>query len=331
MDVQNRFPPRRALIGAGLLGALQGNAFGAAAEPEGGKPGLFPGFKQSKVKTSGAEINTLVAGNGPPLLLLHGHPETHVAWWKVAPLLTDGFTVVLTDLRGYGDSSKPESGADHATYSKRAMGLDQVEVMRALGHTQFQAVGHDRGGRVLHRMMLDHPDTVTRGVVLDIAPTDLMYAYTDEMFATKYFWWFFHIQGQPLPERMIGSQTELYLRSHLHAQSGTPGAVTPAAFAEYLRCYQDPACIHAVCEDYRASVTIDRRHTEQDRAQGRKIRQPLFAVWGGKGIVAELFDVLSLWRQEADDVEGGELDCGHLIPEEDPAGLLEALRAALKA
>jgi len=309
--------------GAIVAGGLPAGALPALA--------LFPGFEQRMVTTSGATINTLVAGSGPPLLLLHGHPETHVAWWKVAPRLTDRFTVVLTDLRGYGDSSKPAGGADHVNYSKRAMGLDQVEVMRALGHAQFQAVGHDRGGRVLQRMMLDHPDAVTRGVVLDIAPTDLMYAHTTEEFATKYFWWFFHIQDQPLPERMIDAQTELYLHSHLDAQSKTPGAVTPEAFAEYLRCYDEPACVHAVCEDYRASVTIDRRHSDEDRAQGHEVGQPLFAIWGAKGTVGVLFDVLGLWRQEAEDVDGRALPCGHLIPEEDPAGLLDALQSFLKA
>ena len=293
-------------------------------------PAMFPGFTRQTIKTTGAEINTLVGGNGPPLLLLHGHPETHVAWWKVAPDLAKTYTVVATDLRGYGDSSKPAGGADHADYSKRAMGLDQVEVMRALGHAQFQAVGHDRGGRVLHRMLLDHPDAVTRGVVLDIAPTDLMYAATNEEFATKYFWWFFHIQAAPLPEQMIGAETEVYLRAHLDAQSKTPGAVTPEAFAEYLRCYRLPGCIHAVCEDYRASVTIDRQHTQEDQARGRRVTQPLVALWGGKGTVGKLFDVLALWRKEADDVQGHALPCGHLIPEEDPAGLLNALHDALQ-
>ena len=290
----------------------------------------FAGFTHSHIKTSGAEINTLVAGSGPPLLLLHGHPETHVAWWKMAPRLTDTFTVVLTDLRGYGDSSKPDGGPNHINYSKRDMGRDQIEVMRTLGFEQFQAVGHDRGGRVLHRMMLDYPDVVTRGVTLDIAPTDLMYAQTTETFATKYFWWFFHIQDAPLPEKMIGSQTELYLRSHLDAQSKTPGAVTPDAFAEYLRCY-DATSIHSVCEDYRASVTIDRQHIQEDRAKGQKVRQPLLAVWGGKGTVGALFDVLGLWRQEADDVQGQALPCGHLIPEEDPDGLMKVLKTFLQS
>lgn len=228
--------------------------------------------------------------------------------------------MVVTDLRGYGDSSKPDTG-----YSKREMGADQVEVMRRLGFDQFQAMGHDRGGRVLHRMLLDSPDAVTRGVMLDIAPTDLMYASTDEEFATKYFWWFFHIQKAPLPEDMIGASTELYLHAHLDVQNKTPGAVSPEAFAEYLRCYREPACIHAVCEDYRSSVGVDRNHTDADNKAGRKVTQPLLAIWGDKGTVGQMFDVVALWRQEADDVRGQGLPCGHLIPEEQPDALLEVV------
>ena len=289
---------------------------------------LFPGFRRRSVNTSGAVINTLVGGDGPPLLLLHGHPETHVAWHKVGPKLARRFTVVLTDLRGYGDSSKPEGGANHADYAKRAMGLDQVEVMRSLGFDRFQAVGHDRGGRVLHRMMLDHPDAISRGAMLDIAPTDKMYQATNEAFATKYFWWFFHIQDAPLPETMIGAVPEQYLRAHLDAQSKIPGAVTPKAFAEYLRCYRDPACIHAACEDYRASVTVDRDVLRSDN--GRKVAQPLLALWGALGTVGALFDVLGLWREEAADVQGAALPCGHLIPEEAPEALLRALDPFLR-
>ena len=287
---------------------------------------FFPGFDRRMMRVGGGiEINTVVGGSGPPLLLLHGHPETHVDWWKVGPRLAERFTVVATDLRGYGDSSKPTSG-----YSKREMGDDQVEVMKRLGYDRFQAVGHDRGGRVLHRMMLEHPQAITRGAVLDIAPTDLMYAATDEAFATKYFWWFFHIQKSPLPETMIGASTEIYLRSHLDEQSKTAGAVTPEAFAEYLRCYRSPDCIHAVCEDYRASVGIDRKHSEADEAAGRKVEQPLLAIWGEKGTVGEMFDVVGLWKRQARDVRGQGLPCGHLIPEEDPDGLLKALGQFLR-
>jgi haloacetate dehalogenase len=288
---------------------------------------LFPGFKQRFIKTSGATINTLVGGKGPPLLLIHGHPETHVTWHKVVPQLAQQFTVVLTDLPGYGDSSKPEGGENHVNYSKRAMGNDQVEVMQALGFTKFQVVAHDRGARVLHRMMLDHPEVITRGAMLDIAPTDKMYGETDQNFATRYFWWFFHIQPAPLPETMINASTEVYLKGHLDAQCGTEGAITPECYAEYYRGYRDPACVHAVCEDYRASVTIDMEHMRADN--GKKVSQPLLALWGAKGTVGELFDVIKLWKTEASDVHGQPLPCGHLVQEEAPDNLLAALKPFL--
>lgn len=290
---------------------------------------LFPGFKQSFIQTPGATINTLVGGDGPPLLLLHGHPETHVTWHKVAPKLAQRFTLVLTDLRGYGDSSKPDGGPGHANYSKRAMGNDQVEVMQSLGFDTFQVVAHDRGARVLHRMMLDHPDAITRGVTLDIAPTDKMYEETGQAFATKYFWWFFHIQPAPLPETMINASTEAYLKAHLDAQCGTAGAITPGCYAEYLRGYRDPACVHAVCEDYRASVTVDMDHLRADA--GRKVPQPLLALWGAKGTVGKLFDVLGLWRTAAENVQGHALPCGHLVQEEAPDALLDAVHPFLAA
>ena len=352
---------RRALIGTGLIATTiltsGATAMAQTAEPNHGAPNygandplpeaavetdalLFPGFKQRFIQTegvevqgkkaSGATINTLVGGKGPPLLLIHGHPETHVAWHKVAGRLAERFTVVLTDLRGYGDSSKPGGGPDHIDYSKHAMGADQVQVMKALGFERFQAVGHDRGGRVLQSMMMDYPDAVTRGVMLDIAPTDLMHAKTDKIFATKYFWWFFQIQPAPVPERFMGAMPDFYLSDHLKVQSKTPGAVTPVAYAAYLRCYSEPACIHAVCEDYRAAAGIDSQLLESDRKAGKKVSQPLLAIWGEKGTVGEMFDVVAMWREEAADVSGQGLACGHLIPEEDPDGLLRALAAFLK-
>ncbi|WMT43285.1 alpha/beta hydrolase [Paenibacillus sp. D2_2] len=289
---------------------------------------FFPGFRQQYIRTSGAIINTLVGGSGPPLLLLHGHPETHIAWHKVAGTLAKKFTVVLTDLRGYGDSSKPDGGLDHIRYSKREMGHDQIQVMNTLGFKQFQAVGHDRGGRVLFQMMLDHPYSVERAVVLDIAPTTEMYAHTNQEFATKYFWWFYHIQSAPLPECMINATPALYLTEHLSTQSKTPGAVTPEAYAEYLRCYRNPSCVHAVCEDYRASVTID--VTIEKEQTGLKAKQPLLVLWGQKGTVGQLFNVLDLWRKYAANYTGYSLPCGHLIPEEDPQGLLNALNHFLR-
>jgi len=300
---------------------------------------MFPGFRQTFVRTrgvmvdgqlaEGAVINTLIGGKGPPLLLIHGHPKTHICWHKVAGKLAERFTVVLTDLRGYGDSSKPDGGAEQINYAKRVMAADQVQVMQSLGFDRFQAVGHDRGGRVLQFMMLDHPEALERGVVLDIAPTDLMYAQTDKSFATRYFWWFFQIQDAPLPERFIGALPDYYVESHLAIQSKTPGAVTPEALAAYVRTYSEPAAIHAVCEDYRAAAGIDSRLLTTSRTSGQKMTPPLLAIWGRKGTVGQEFDVVGLWKQEAVTVSGHSLPCGHLIPEEDPDGFLASLDAFL--
>jgi len=288
---------------------------------------FFPKFTQKLIRTSGTVINTLIGGGGPPLLLLHGYPETHFAWHRVANQLAQNFTVVLTDLRGYGDSGKPCGGPDHIHYSKREMGLDQIEVMRALGFRSFQAVGHDRGGRVLYQMLLDHPSAIEQAVVLDIVTATQMYDRTDQEFATRYFWWFYLIQSAPLPECMIEGAADRYLRTNLSDVNSTPYAVTPEAYAEYYRCFQNPASIHGTCEDYRASASIDRRIEEPFK--GYKIQQPLLALWGEKGTVGQLFDVTGLWRERASQVSGFPLPCGHLIPEEDPQGLLAALNQFL--
>lgn len=286
---------------------------------------FFPGFSASDIATSGASIHTLRGGNGPPLLLLHGHPQTHVCWHKIAGRLAEEFTVVLTDLRGYGDSSKPDGGERSLNYSFRAMALDQIEVMRSLGFERFAVAGHDRGGRVAHRMALDHPAAVARLAVLDIAPTLTMYRRTNQEFATRYVWWFFQIQPFPIPETMIGADPEFYLREHLDRQNKTPGAITEEAIAEYLRCYRDPATIHALCEDYRAAADIDLEFDAADDAAGRQITAPLLALWGAKGVVGQLYDVLETWRDKATDVSGTALDCGHLVPEEAPEATLDAL------
>ncbi len=270
-------------------------------------------------------IRAAVGGSGPPLLLLHGHPQTHVTWRKIAPALARHFTVIAADLRGYGDSSKPSGGDDHGTYSKRAMAQDQVTLMRRLGFPRFQVAGHDRGARVIHRMALDHPDAVARLALIDIAPTATMYATTDRAFASRYFWWFFLIQPEPLPERLIAADPEFFLRTHIDGQTKTPGATEPAAFAEYLRCYADPATRHAICEDYRAAATIDLDHDAAD-AEAR-VKAPLLALWGGKGTVGALYDVLATWRAKAIDVSGHALDCGHTLQEERPTEtLVELLR-----
>lgn len=286
---------------------------------------LFPGFRRQTVHTAGAAIHTLVGGQGPALLLLHGHPQTVACWHKVAPLLAQHYTVVLTDLRGYGDSSKPEGGEQHIAYSKRAMAQDQVEVMRQLGFARFQVAGHDRGARVVHRMLLDHPQAVERAAVLDIAPTATMYAATDMDFAMRYVWWFFLTQPAPLPETLIGANLDYYLQHHIDKQNKTPGAITPQAYAEYRRCYT-PETLHAVCEDYRAAASIDLAHDAADT--DRRIACPLLVLWGELGVVGRTYDVLATWRAKAAPglVEGGALPCGHYLPEEAPEAVVQAFR-----
>jgi haloacetate dehalogenase len=301
-----------------------------AAVEDLGAAAFFGGFRLLDVSLdTGTTIRAAVGGKGPPLLLLHGHPQTHVTWRKVAPALSQHFTVVAADLRGYGDSSKPEGGENHIAYSKRSMAQDQVSLMRALGHERFGVAGHDRGARVAHRMALDHPDTVSRIAIIDIAPTATMYARTDKEFATRYFWWFFLIQPAPLPERMIGADPEFFLRQHIDGQVKTPGATEPEAFAEYLRCYADPATRHAICEDYRAAATIDLEHDAQDA--DARIRVPLLAIWGGRGTVGALYDVLETWREKATDVTGRAFDCGHTLQEERPEETIAELTAFFRA
>ena len=288
---------------------------------------MFAGFSDERIDVGGGvAIRARVAGEGRPVLLLHGYPQTHACWHRVAPLLVAaGFRVVAADLRGYGDSSKPASSADHAAYSKRAMAADQVAVMRALGHDRFAVAGHDRGGRVVHRMALDHPGAVRRLAVLDIAPTATMYARTDMAFATGYYHWFFLIQPAPLPERLIGADPEFYLRRKLAAWDRGADTFAPEAFAEYLRCFGDPASIAATCEDYRAAATIDLEH---DAAEAdRRVEAPLLALWGERGLVGRTYDVLATWRGKAVDVRGHALPTGHYLPEEAPDATAEALAA----
>jgi len=286
---------------------------------------LFPGFASHMVSTSGATIRTLTGGSGPPLLLLHGHPQTHVCWHKIAGRLAEHFSVVLTDLRGYGDSSKPDGGERSVAYAPRAMARDQLEVMQSFGHERFGVAGHDRGGRVAHRMALDFPAAIERLAVLDIAPTLTMYRQTNCEFATRYVWWFFQIQAYPIPEHLIGMDPEFYLSEHVGRQNKTPGAISDAAMAEYLRCYCASATIHALCEDYRAAAGIGLELDAADDAAQRKIVAPLLALWGAKGVVGQLYDVLATWREKAGEVSGGAFDCGHLLPEEAPEQTLAAL------
>jgi haloacetate dehalogenase len=286
---------------------------------------MFEGFSRRRIATSGAEINLVLGGEGPPLLLLHGFPQTHVIWHKIAGTLAERFTVVATDLRGYGDSETPSGPPDHAAYSKRAMALDQVEVMRVLGFERFQVVGHDRGGRVAHRMALDHPRRVRRLAVLDIVPTLTIFQNLDQKLATAYYHWFFLIQPAPLPEHMIGLDPEFYLRRKTAMWGVGMDKLTTEAMAEYLRCFRNPAAIHAMCEDYRAAATIDLEHDRADRGAGVKVTCPLLALWGTRATMEKCFDVSATWREVALDVRGHGLDCGHYLPEEAPEATLAAL------
>lgn len=281
-------------------------------------------FHKATAQLGDISIRYAMAGSGPPLLLLHGYPQTHVMWHKIAPALAKRFTVVASDMRAYGDSSKPPTDAKHSPYSKRSMGNDQVKLMRQLGFEAFRLAGHDRGGRVGHRMALDHPDTIQKLAVLDIAPTYTMYKTTDMEFAQAYYHWFFLIQAHDLPERMIGADPAFYL-SKKFGQWGRDGsAFTAEALAEYHRCFT-PETIHASCEDYRASASIDLEHDQIDIDQGRKIRCPLLCLWGEKGFVGQKYDVIGEWKKWADQVDGKGLPCGHYLPEEAPDETLEAL------
>jgi haloacetate dehalogenase len=281
-------------------------------------------FVPLQIKTSGASIHVMKAGSGEPLLLLHGFPQTHVMWHKVAPRLAASFTVVLADLRGYGESSKPQEEPDHANYSKRVMAQDMIEVMSQLGYDSFHAIGHDRGARVLHRMLRDHGPRIKKAAVLDMVPTYDMYKTTDKAFATAFYRWFFLIQPAELPERMITAQAEYFLRSILKNLSSDISAFTPEAVAQYLRCLSDPATIHGICEDYRASAGIDLQHDEADLQQ--KVRCPLLVLWGANGFIGRKYDSLAIWRTYAETVQGYGLPSGHFVPEEAPEETYNALQ-----
>ena len=279
---------------------------------------FFPGFKSARVKTSGAEINVVHAGSGPPLLLMHGAPQTHVSMRLLAADLVKDYTVIAPDLRGYGESSKPPDGENHVNYSKRAMALDQVEVMKSFGFDTFAVVGHDRGGRVGHRMALDHPGTVRKLCVLDIVPTHYLYTHVTIDFIQAYFHWFNYVRAAPAPENDLIKQYE--------AQKAR---ATSEVQLEYLRTSSLPENIHAMCEDYRAGASIDLKHDEADLA--KKIACPLLTLWGLKGPMGRIFDVLAIWKEKGVTVSGKGLPGGHNLQEEIPDQVVAELRPFLKA
>ncbi len=303
---------------AALAAAALARPTGAGAQgaPSGGTLRFFPGFTSARVKTSGAEINLVHAGSGPPVLLLHGAPQTHISWRLVAPELAKSHTVIVPDLRGYGDSSKPSDTTDHGNYSKRAMALDQVEVMKHFGFDRFPVVGHDRGGRVGHRLALDHPDKVTKLAVLDIVPTYYLYTHVTLEFIQAYFHWFNYVRAAPGPEEQLKAQYEAQ-----RAKASTE------VQQEYMRVYTDPANIHGMCEDYRASASIDLKHDEE--SWSRKVQCPLLTLWGLKGPMGRLYDVLAIWKERGVNVTGKGLPAGHNLQEDAPADVLAELRAFL--
>ena len=283
---------------------------------------LFPGFAQRTVEVEpGLYINALIGGNGPPLLLLHGHPQTLAIWHKVAQQLAQTCTVVAADLRGYGDSSKPPGLADHSNYSKRTLAHDQLALMHSLGFDRFDVLAHDRGARVAHRLAVDHPQAVSKLILLDVAPTLAMYEQTSEAFARAYWHWFFLIQPAPLPERLIEADPAAYLRDVMGRRSAGMSPFDPAALAEYTRCLALPGTAHGICEDYRAAAGIDLAHERDDRVQGRRIEAPLLVLWGQDGVIGRCFDPLAEWSRLASDVGGEALPCGHYIAEEAPDAL----------
>ena len=283
---------------------------------------MFEGFVFCEVDGPAGKLHTLRGGAGPPLLLLHGHPQTHVMWHEIAEELAKKFDVVMMDLRGYGDSARLASDARHDAYSKREMALDAIAVMQHYGHERFQVLAHDRGARVAHRLAADHPAAVERLMLLDIAPTLAMYSNTTQAFATAYWHWFFLIQPPPLPEALIDSDPVRYLHSVMRKRPGGIDAFAAQALAEYERCVKIAGTAQAICEDYRASSTIDLVHDRADVAAGRRLQQSVKVLWGEHGAVEKCFDVLALWRERAENVSGQSLPCGHYIAEETPDLLL---------
>lgn len=291
---------------------------------------MFTSYTHELRLVNGLNIHCRIGGEGPPLLLLHGHPQTHVIWHKVADQLAENFTVVAADLRGYGDSDKPVVSEASASYSKRIMARDQLMLMQSFGFAQFSVLAHDRGARVAHRLALDHPDAVTRMILLDIAPTLAMYTQANEEFARAYWHWFFLIRPTPLPETLIEADPENYLRTVMGNRSAGMGPFTDDAFSEYLRCLKLPGAAIAICEDYRASAGLDLEHDQADIDAGNKLNCPLLVLWGEKGTVGRCFSPLHEWQKVALNVDGNALASGHYIAEEVPELLLEYTLGFLK-
>jgi haloacetate dehalogenase len=292
---------------------------------------MFDGFTTFSIQRKGITLHGRsslnASGKGTPLLLLHGHPQTHAMWHKVAPELAQRFHVVMMDLRGYGDSGRPESDETHSNYSKREMAQDAVAVMQHFGFDRFNILAHDRGARVAHRLAADHPEKVQRMMLLDIAPTLAMYEQTTQHFAKAYWHWFFLIQAPPLPEALIESDPVRYIRSVMGKRHAGLAAFAPEALAEYERCIQIPGSARGICEDYRASATIDLEHDRADIAANKKLSMPLRILWGDHGAVGANFDVLKLWNERASHVSGRAVPCGHYIAEELPSELLAEANA----
>lgn len=290
---------------------------------------LLDGFEPCPMRLDDVTIDVRVRGGGPPVLLLHGYPQSKVMWHRVAPRLAERFTVVLADLRGYGASGKPPGDPRHETYAKRTMAADMLAVMTRLGHDRFAVVGHDRGGRVAHRMALDAAERIDAVAVLDIVPTHHMFGHVDRTMASTYFHWFFLALEGDLPERLIGADPEAWIRSRFERRHAGGLPFDESALAEYVDRFRDPRTVHATCEDYRAAASIDLVHDDADLASGNRVRCPLLALWGARSYVGRNFDVTPVWRDYADDVTGHAVDADHYLAEEAPAPTVAALQEFL--
>ncbi len=291
---------------------------------------FFSGFTLERARVRDGELRLRRGGDGPPLLLLHGNPQTHAMWHLVAPALAQRYSVVCPDLRGYGGSLKPPATADHAPYAKREMARDLVELMAGLGHRRFRVVAHDRGARVAHRLALDHPDCVEKLAVLDIVPTLEHFERADMAFAMGYYHWFWFAQPHPFPENVISAAPDEWFRAHSSREPKPPGFFAPDALADYLAAVRDPAMIRGMCEDYRAAATIDLVHDRESRAAGVKVKCPLLVLWGAKGKIGGWYDALAVWREYASGgVTGGGIPSGHYLAEEAPREVLAALEPFL--